>query len=54
MKLIGFIIGIAIINIAAYLGGFNFDERGGQAITVFVLSILFGIYGLTIAHSFED
>lgn len=52
--LVGFIIGVAIINITAYLGGFDYNTRGNDAAFVFLSSFAGGFIGFILIKIFED
>lgn len=43
-----------IPSILAYLGGYNFDQRGTVVVGVFVFSILLGIVGFMLPQMLKD
>ena len=51
-QIIGFFAGACFVALGAWLFGFDFDKRGGEALTIYVFSIGLGLVVAT--FPFED
>jgi CDP-diglyceride synthetase len=51
---LGFVGGIVLGIVLAWIVGFDFNERGAVALLMTVLILIMGIYGAVVGHMFEN
>lgn len=54
MRFIGFIVGVMLTLIGFWLYGYDFDQRGDLAVSVFFCSLLIGAYFGWLGSYFKD